>query len=84
MGLGQPQVINRVDERSLRERLEPRIRVEKLFAESGRTYRRSKLDIWFKRRIEPRILQFGLQARVAVSSRKRRRMSGSLTVTERT
>lgn len=51
-----------MEERPLAERLEPRIRVEKLFAESGRTYRRSKLDIWFKRRIEPRILKFGLQA----------------------
>jgi predicted MPP superfamily phosphohydrolase len=51
-----------VEERSLSERLEPRMKVEQLFARTGRTYRRSALDIWYKRRIEPRILQFGLQA----------------------
>jgi len=44
------------------ERLEPRIQVERLFAQTGRTYRRSALDLWYKRRIEPRILKFGLQA----------------------
>jgi len=63
MGLGGCDDRNEcIEERSLTERLEPRIRVEKLFAESGRTYRRSKLDLWYKRRIEPRILKFGLQA----------------------
>jgi predicted MPP superfamily phosphohydrolase len=51
-----------LEERSLAERLEPRIQVEKRFAETGRTYRRGRLNIWYKRRVEPRILKFGLQA----------------------
>lgn len=51
-----------LEERSLAERLEPRIQVEKLFARTGRTYRRAPLHNWYKRRIEPRILKFGLQA----------------------
>jgi uncharacterized protein len=51
-----------IEERSLSERLEPRVKVEKLFAETGRTYRRGRFEIWYKRQIEPRILKLGLQA----------------------
>ncbi|MBV9759250.1 MAG: metallophosphoesterase family protein [Acidobacteriaceae bacterium] len=51
-----------VEERSLSERLAPRLKVERWFVESGRTYRRGPLDLWYKRRIEPRILKLGLQA----------------------
>jgi uncharacterized protein len=51
-----------LEERSLAERLEPRIQVEKLFARTGRTYRRGRLHNWYKRRVEPEILKFGLQA----------------------
>lgn len=50
------------EERGLAERLEPRIQVEQLFARTGRTYRRSAAGIWYKRRIEPPILKFCLQA----------------------
>jgi uncharacterized protein len=46
----------------LRIQLEPRIQVEQLFARTGRTYRRGAARIWYKRRIEPQILKFGLQA----------------------
>lgn len=48
--------------RSLAERLQPRLQVEKWFAESGRTYRRGRFGLWYKRRIEPRILKLALQA----------------------
>ena len=51
-----------VEERSLAERLASRIQVEELFERTGRTYRRSAATIWYKRRIEPPILKFGLQA----------------------
>lgn len=51
-----------IEERSLSERLEPRLEVEKFFAATGRTYRRGRFALWYKRQIEPRILKFGLQA----------------------
>jgi len=51
-----------LEERSLSECLEPRLEVERWFAQSGRTYRRGRVGLWYKRQVEPRILQFGLQA----------------------
>ena len=51
-----------VAERSLCERVAPRLQVEKWFAESGRTYRRGRVELWYKRRVEPQILKFGLKA----------------------
>lgn len=57
-----PPIDKCLEERPLAERLEPRIQVEKLFAQTGRTYRLGRSTIWYKRRVEPRVLKFGLQA----------------------
>lgn len=51
-----------IEGQRLAERLAPRIQVEELFARTGRTYRRSAARIWYKRRVEPKILKLGLQA----------------------
>jgi uncharacterized protein len=50
-----------IEERSLAARLEPRIEVEKLFARTGRTYRKGPFELWYKRRVEPRVLKLALQ-----------------------
>lgn len=47
---------------TLAERLRPHREVEQLFARSGRTFRRNRLQLWYHREVEPRVLKVGLQA----------------------
>jgi uncharacterized protein len=51
-----------IQERSLADRMERRNEVERSFARSRRTYRKSRLELWCGRHIVPRLLKLGLQA----------------------
>ena len=51
-----------IQERSLGDRLKRRIEIESSFARTGRTYRKSCLELWCDRHVVPRLLKVALQA----------------------
>jgi hypothetical protein len=55
-------MIHSTQERSLADRIQRRIEVEKSFARARRTYRKNRVELWCDRHLVPRLLKLGLQA----------------------
>src|SRR4051794_37999876 len=55
-------MIHSTRERSLADRIQWRIEVEKSFARARRTYRKNRVELWCDRHLVPRLLKLGLQA----------------------
>jgi uncharacterized protein len=58
----EPLITQLTQERSLAERLERRIEIEKFFARARRTYRKSRFKLWREHRVVPPLLKLTLQA----------------------
>lgn len=57
-----PRAASQPRERALADRLKPHLDVERRFAETGRTFRKNRFQLWYRQQIEPRLLKMGLQA----------------------
>jgi uncharacterized protein len=51
-----------IEERSLADRVKSRVEVENSFACTGRTYRKSRFELWRDSHVIPRLLKIGLNA----------------------